>query len=56
MHHIRKDSILNKCCSFELSIHQRTLKIVHNCVHNTDVFLALNHHIGMISEGSHDTD
>ncbi len=30
---LQKIFILNKCCSFELSIHQRILKKMYHCFH-----------------------
>ncbi len=67
---LQKIYISNKCCYFELVIHQRILKIkLHHTVHNNikhhtdiviniginNVFWVANQHIRMISEGSRDT-
>jgi len=56
IYNVTKDSISNKCCSSELSIHQKILK---KCINN-QIYLILcwssNHHIRMISEGSCDTE
>ncbi len=63
---LQKISILNKCCSFELAIHQRILekkcimvstKILRSTTVSTliitrNVSWAANQHIRMISEGS----
>ncbi len=57
---LQKISISGKCCSSELSIHQRNLKkILLICFqHNNNkcffFFLAANQNIRMISEGSCD--
>ncbi len=53
---LQKISISDKCCSSELSIHQRNLKKIYSAVFNIiliiNVFWAANQHIRMISEGS----
>ncbi len=57
-------SILNKCCSFEFSIHQRILiKNDHSFLKNIKPFstliiyqMFLERHNRMISEGSCDTE
>ncbi len=58
---LRKISISDKCCSSELSIHQRNLKKIYSAVFNIiiiiiiiNVFWAANQNIRMISEGSCD--
>ncbi len=57
---LQKISISDKCCSSELSIHQRNLKKFYSAVFNIIIiiifFLAANQHIRMISEGSCDTE
>ncbi len=56
---IQKISISDKCCSSELSIHQRNLKKFYSAVFNIiiiiiNMFLTANQKIRMISEGSCD--
>jgi len=50
--------ISNKCCPFELSIHQRILnkKLMCHGFQKHMFFWAANHHIRVISEGSCDTE
>ncbi len=56
---LEKISISDKCCSSELSIHQRNLKKIYSAVSNIiiiiiNVFWAANQNIRMISEESCD--
>ncbi len=53
---LQKISISDKCCSSELSIHQRNLKKIFSAFNIIiiNVFWAANQHIRMISEGSCD--
>ena len=58
---LQKLCISDKCCSFELSIHQIILKknIVHKYfvqLYTINVSWAADQHIRMISEGSCDTE
>ncbi len=65
---INKISLSNKCCSFELSIHQKILKqnvslfpheaaqLFSTLIIIRNVSWAANQHIRMISEGSCDTE
>ncbi len=64
---LQKMTVSNKCCSFELSVHQRILKEMYHSFHkiliSTTVFNSIenvswapNQHIRMISEGSCDTE
>ncbi len=46
----------NKCCSFELSIHQRILKKLYHGFHKSISNKNYFQHIRMISEGSCDTE
>jgi len=50
IYNVRKDYILNKCCSFELSIHHRILggKMVHDYFFNIENNNLFEHKISIL--------